>query len=180
MNIENYEEVQDASEEDIVSDFGKHWASMYTGSMYGAGAVVFALMGYVIANQQPSGNRLLVELNPAMLAGILGEEVKDVEKGLDYLCAPDPSSRTGEEEGRRLVKVGKFTYWVVNGRKYRLLVKAERRRHQNRVAQAKFREKHKKGKPLPGETTTTTGDYTEEEQGKLASEHLPEGMSDAP
>ena len=33
--------------------FGKHFASMYEGSLVGSGPVVFAVMGYVIANQKP-------------------------------------------------------------------------------------------------------------------------------
>lgn len=138
--------------EEVLSDFGKVWGSMYTGSMYGAGAVVFALMGYVIAKQEPMGERMLVELNPLMLAGILGEEVKEVERGLKYLCDKDEGSRTKEEEGRRLVKVGQFTYWVVNGFKYRNMLSKAKKREQNRLAQARFREKQQVGgKPLPGE-----------------------------
>ena len=31
--------------------YGKHFASMYEGSLYGSGAVVFAVWGYVIACQ---------------------------------------------------------------------------------------------------------------------------------
>ncbi len=66
-------------EEETVVGFGKHHASMYTGSLVGKGAEVFAVMGYVIANMKPrrageNGEwRMVVEMNPKLLAFILGE-----------------------------------------------------------------------------------------------------------
>lgn len=119
--------------------------------MFGAGAVVFAVMGYVIANQEPDrvvGSQ--VELNPKLLAAILGEPVKDVEKAIEFLSAPDKESRSKEEGGRRLVKIGQFAYRVVNGKKYlEILDRAERREYQ-RIKQAEYRAK-KNGKLGPGE-----------------------------
>jgi hypothetical protein len=132
-------------------DFSKHYASMYTGSMVGAGAVVFALMGYVIANQIPHKDRMVVELNPGYLQRVLGEEEKDWIRGIEYLSTPDKKSRSKEEGGRRLVHIDAFWYWVVNGRKYREMGMAERRREQNRVAQANKRQREKRPQPLPGE-----------------------------
>src|SRR6185503_20561610 len=54
--------------------FGKHFASMYEGSMVGSGAAVFAVMGYVIANWKPDkevGGQ--IRLNTTILATIFGE-----------------------------------------------------------------------------------------------------------
>ncbi len=122
--------------------FGKHFASMYEGSMFGAGAVVFAVMGYVIANQEPDrtvGSQ--VELNPKLLAAILGEPVKEVEKAIDFLCSPDKESRSKDEGGRRLVKMGQFAYRVVNGAKYLKILDREARREYQRVKQAEYRAK---------------------------------------
>lgn len=134
--------------------FGKHFGSMYEGSMIGAGAVVFAVMGYVIAKQVPDrkvGSQ--VALNPKLLAAILGEKEVEIEKAIEFLCAPDPNSRTKENGGRRLVRIGQFDYQVVNGAKYRAIRNEEVRREKNRESQARFRERHalKKGTPLPGE-----------------------------
>lgn len=131
--------------------FGKHFASMYDGSMVGAGAIVFAVMGYVIANQVPDrkvGSQ--VRLNPKLLSAILGESEKDVTRAITYLCSPDPDTTTKTAKGRRLVKIGEFDYQVVNGAKYRMIRNEEDRREQNREAQFRFRAK-KNGKPLPGE-----------------------------
>jgi hypothetical protein len=129
--------------------FGKHFSSMYTGSMVGAGAINFAVMGYVIANCQPDRTYgAIVEMNPVLLSAILGESVADVEAAIKFLCSPDPQSRTKDRDGRRLIQLGQFDYQVVNGAKYRAIRDEEKRREQNRIAQANFR---KKDKPLRGE-----------------------------
>jgi hypothetical protein len=138
--------------------FGKHFESLYEGSMVGAGAMVFAVWGYVIAKWKPDkdvGGQ--VRLNPALLASILGESTEDIHEAIDYLCKPDPNSTSKVEEGRRLIRLGQFDYQVVNAARYHALKNEEHRREQNRAAQATFRAKldRKKnaGRPLPGERT---------------------------
>lgn len=139
--------------------FGKHFGTMYEGSMIGAGSVRFAVMGYVIAKAMPRGEpgsqEMVVELNPELLAFILGERdaggKQRVVDAIEFLCSPDPNSRSKDEEGRRLVRLGQFEYRVVNGMKYRTGRDPDKRREQNRVNQQRYRDK-KKGKPLPGES----------------------------
>lgn len=117
--------------------------------MIGTGAHVFAVWGYVIANQKPDravGSQ--VDLNPKLLAFIIGEPEQRIITAIDYLCAPDPLSKSPEREGRRLVKLGQFSYQVVNGAKYLKIRDEESRREQNRNAKRKQRSK---GTPLPGE-----------------------------
>lgn len=143
----------------MTMNFGKIYAGMYQGSMVGKGALAFAVMGYVIANMAPNvkePEKLMVELNPKLLGFILGESEADVCGAIEFLCSPDPDSRSEEEDGKRLVKVGQYSYWVVNGRKYREAQVVEKRREQLREAQKRFR--GKKGVsagsgPLPGEAT---------------------------
>lgn len=142
--------------------FGKHFDSMYNGSLVGAGAMVFAVMGYVIATWKPEygvGKQVIgghVRLNPAVLGPILGESPKEVEEAIEYLCKPDPNTSTPGENGRRLIRLGQFDYKVVNAVKYHELRNEEQRREQNRAAQARFRDKRLKkssrGKPLAGES----------------------------
>jgi hypothetical protein len=120
--------------------FGKHFASLYEGSMVGAGAVNFAVWGYVIAKQEPDrvvGSQ--VRLNPKLLAAIIGESEPAIQKAIDYLCRADQRSTTKTKDGRRLVKIGEFDYQVVNGAKYRAIRGEETRRDQNRMAQRKLR-----------------------------------------
>lgn len=143
--------------------FGKHFASMYTGSMVGRGAIVFAVMGYVIANAYPSRSEekrvleMQVELNPALLAAILGEEIGDVEEALLVLCSPDANSRSQEEDGRRLVRVSQFEYRVVNGAKYRELRNREARKEQNRAAQERYRANQKEKAKVKKKSKPTAG-----------------------
>jgi hypothetical protein len=120
--------------------YGKHFASLYEGSMIGAGSNVFAVWGYVIANQEPDrsvGSQ--VRLNPKLLSVIIGEPEADMQKAIDYLCRRDPQSTTKTKDGRRLVKLGEFDYQVVNGAKYRAIRDRETRREQNRQAQRRHR-----------------------------------------
>ncbi len=131
--------------------YGKHFGSMYEGSMVGSGAVVFAVMGYVIAKQIPDrkvGSQ--VRLNPLLLATILGESERDIQKAIEKLCSPDAKSTTKTDGGRRLRKIGEFDYQVVNGAKYLSIRDEESRREQNRIAQRVFRAKT--NTPMKGET----------------------------
>lgn len=152
--------------------YGKHFASMYEGSMVGAGAVVFAVMGYIIANAVPDRTvGTQVELNPKLIAFILGEKQSEIEKAIEFLCATDANSRTKVEQGRRLVRLGQFSYRVVNGEKYRAMRDEEKRREQNR--EAKRRERLKNGKPLTGEESTLrrlkAGQITQEHADNIAA-----------
>jgi len=131
--------------------YGKHFGSMYERSMVGAGAHVFAVMGYVIAKQQADKvHGSYVELNPKLLAAVIGEPEDKILKAIEYLSSPDDNSTTKAEGGRRIVKVDQFGYRVVNGAKYRAIRDEEERRKQNRDAQRKFR--LNKSLPLIGET----------------------------
>ena len=124
--------------------YGKHYAVMYCGSMVGAGFGAFSVMGYVIANMKP--DRVVgfqVELNTKILSAVFGEKEDEIQKAIDYLCAPDEHTRTPGDDGRRLVKVGTFSYRVVNGAHYDRIRNEEDRREQNRQAQIRHREKKK-------------------------------------
>lgn len=126
--------------------FGKHFASMYERSMVGAGAMAFAVMGYVISNTKPDkAMGGIVTLNPTLLSVIFGEPVEAVEKAIQFLCSPDPKSTSKADEGRRLVQISDFDYRVVNHAKYRAIKNEEQRREQNRLAQARHRQKAQGG-----------------------------------
>lgn len=133
--------------------WGKHFASMYEGSMRGAGSAFFAVWGYVISHMTP--NRVhgtTVELNPEIIAFLIGEDQTVVTEVIHKMCEPDPKSRTREREGRKLVKISEYTYLVVNGDYYRKIRNEVERREYQRNKQAEYRKKGKKtDKPLPGE-----------------------------
>jgi hypothetical protein len=104
--------------------YGKHFASMYTGSMYGSGAVNFAVWGWIVANVVKG----MIEVNPKLLAPIIGCSVGEVQTALTTFQQPDPESRNQEEEGRKLIKVGQFAYHVVSHGKYSAIRHEEDRR----------------------------------------------------
>jgi len=120
--------------------YGKIFEQMFEGSMYGAGARVFAVWAYVIARMRPDREcGAQVELNARMVAATLGEPVEEVERVIEGLCEPDPNSRSQEQEGRRLIRMGQFSYQVVNGAKYMAIRSSEERREYNRQAKRKER-----------------------------------------
>lgn len=117
---------------------------MYEGSMVGKGSAFFAVWGYVISHMMPDSEvGSQVDLNPKLIAFVIGEKEEVVAKVIKELCEPDSASRSQEEQGRRLIKLGAFSYRVVNGAKYRAMFSDEQRREYNRVAQQVCRKKKK-------------------------------------
>src|SRR5690348_13980992 len=110
--------------------FGKSFQSMYTGSMFGAGPTVFAVWGWIFTHACKSR----VEVNPKLLAPMLGTTVEDVERAIKWLCAPDPNSRHKEHEGRRMIKEGAYQYFLPTHQIYRSIRNEDDRRLQNREA----------------------------------------------
>ena len=104
--------------------YGRHFQSMYTGSMYGQGFGLFAVWGYVISHERGG----TVELNPNLLSDLFGEPLESVSTIVNKLCSPDDDSRSKAQEGRRLVKIGQFAYQVVNAAEYaKIASEADRR-----------------------------------------------------
>lgn len=120
--------------------YGKIFESCFTGSMVGAGAPVFAVWSYIIANAKPDS---MVELNPVLLSAVMGEPIERIEQAIEFLSSPDPKSRTKSNEGRRLSKEGEFLYFVPNRKHYQDLKNNDERREYNRVKKQESRMKKK-------------------------------------
>jgi hypothetical protein len=157
--------------------YGKHFESMYEGSMYGAGVAVFAVWGYVIAHTQKSR----VELNPKKLSDTLGGTLEEITAAISYLEQPDLNSRFKEHDGRRLIKEGQFQYFVPSHEHYRMMRNSEERREYNRNKQAEYRSKRSKTrKQVRNEHLSRESRFVEAEQlgdtdkaDGIASEGLP-------
>ncbi len=122
--------------------YGRIFESLYRGSMVGAGAVAFAVWGYVISHMEPDDVvGAQVDLNPKLLAPIIGEEERAIEEAIEKFCQPDPMSTSKDEEGRRLVRIGQFAYRVVTGRKYMEIRSREDRREYNRLKKQEERQR---------------------------------------
>ena len=105
--------------------YGKIFESLYDGSMVGAGPTVFAVWGYCIAKADRGG---VVNLNPVLLAPIIGTSRVDIERAIEYLERPDPNSKNPDHEGRRLLNMSGFAYFVVSHAVYRGMNNGEDRR----------------------------------------------------
>lgn len=104
--------------------YGKIFKSMYQGSLLGAGANVYAVWGYVIANAYDS----MVELHPVFVSQTLGMTRKDFDKTIKKLSEPDPDSRCQDHEGRRLIHMHEYWYMVPSWTHYQKLASEESRR----------------------------------------------------
>jgi hypothetical protein len=109
--------------------YGKAFASMYTGSMYGCGMHVFAVWNFVLANSDAKG---YLEINPRLLAATLGGPATEVQAAIDYLSSADENSRNPDEEGRRIVREGQFLYRIVSHKKYRDMRDSEGKKEYDR------------------------------------------------
>lgn len=118
--------------------YGKFHASAFTGSMRGSGPVVFAVWAYVVSN---TNQHSVVELNPDVVAFLLGCSSSEVEQAIETLCAPDPKSRCKDNEGKRLLKEGQFQYFVPTHKHYREMKTTEEKREYNRVKKQEERQR---------------------------------------
>jgi hypothetical protein len=148
--------------------YGKIFESLFTGSMRGTGPLNISVWSYVIAHMKPDEvHGAVVELDCEVLAFFIGKcTAVEVSEVIDSYCEPDPKSRTPDEQGKKLVKLGQFSYRVVNGSKYRAIKDQEERRRQNREAQQRFRSKEKDLKKQAREKS---------ESDKIVSQALEEG-----
>lgn len=119
--------------------------------MVGKGSPTFAVWGYVIANMEPDKTvGAQVDLNPTLLSAILGESELVIKSVIEMLCKPDERSRTKEHQGCRLIRLGEFTYQVVNGARYAAIRSNDERREYHRNYKRKVRALLK-SQPLVGE-----------------------------
>ena len=121
--------------------YGKIFASMYEGSMVGAGPLVFSVWGYCIAKADIDGTVLL---NPSLLASVIGTDKDGIEQAIDFLQQPDEHSKNPDHEGRRLLHESGHLYFVVSHEIYRGMKNNEDRREYMREY---MRERRKK-KPV--------------------------------
>lgn len=87
----------------------------------------------------------VVNMPVERLAARAGLSIDDTVAGLLFLNAPDPESRSEEEDGRRIVPLrdGSMREWkLVNWEKYQAIAKEEQRREETRVRVANWRKKN--------------------------------------
>lgn len=122
--------------------YAKLFSSIYQGTLRGNthGLVVFTNM---LAHADKEG---WVDIHPRSIAEEVGLTVEQVNASINELESPDLESRSPEEDGRRIVRIDEHRVWgwrIVNYKKYSLIKNEEDRREQNRLAQERWRNKHK-------------------------------------
>ena len=100
-----------------LGNWGKIYESVFERSMVGSGSCTYAVWCYCIAKAKPP--RGIVELNPKLLATILGDHEKTVQSAIDRLCSPDKKTHTPGFDGQRLEHIGAYSYRMVNWKLYR-------------------------------------------------------------
>lgn len=129
--------------------YAKIFTSIYQGTLRGNthGLVVFTNL---LAHADSDG---WVDIHPRAIAEEVGLPIDAVKAALLMLESPDPESRSPDMEGRRIARIDEHRDWgwrIVNHAKYRAIRNEEDRREQNRLAQARWREKQASNQGVAG------------------------------
>lgn len=118
----------------------KLFKSIYDGSLRGKSDCLGVFI-YLLANADSSG---MVDIHPSKISDDTGIPLERTKAALLELEAPDPDSRTPDDEGRRVARLDEHRQWgwvIVNYEKYRQIRYAEERKEANRLYQRKSRER---------------------------------------
>jgi hypothetical protein len=118
----------------------KLFASLYQGTLRGQANEILVFTN-LLAHCDAAG---FVDKHFRAIAEETGLDVEKVKCAITTLESPDPESRSAELGGARIERIDSHRVWgwrVVNFLKYRSIRDAEDRKEQNRLAQARFRNK---------------------------------------
>jgi hypothetical protein len=107
--------------------YGKLFASMYDGTLYGQWQAIVTLQQLVILADKDG----VVDMTPPAIAARTSIPREIIEEGLEQLSGADKYSRSEEEDGRRIVLIDPDRPWgwrIVNYAKYRDMRSAEDRK----------------------------------------------------
>lgn len=115
---------------------------MYAGTLYGNWEAIITLQQFVIIADE-SG---LVDMTPPAIAAKTSIPLDIIEKGIQVLEQEDKYSRSGKEEGKRIVLVDDSRPWgwqIVNYKYYRDLASREEKKIADKERIAEKRNKNK-------------------------------------
>lgn len=135
--------------------YGKIFASMFKGSLYGQweAIVTFTVM-IVLADQHGD-----VDMTPEALSAQTSIPLEIIRRGIADLEQPDPESRTPDEEGRRIVRVSDSRNWgwhITNYEHYRQMRSLEERREYMRQYQRSRRSARRATRSVSEVNTAST------------------------
>jgi hypothetical protein len=127
--------------------YAKIFASLYQGTLRGNSHAILVFTN-LLAHTGKDG---IVDKHFRAIADETGLTTDEVRAAVILLESPDPESRSPEEGGARLIKLDEHRAWgwrVVNHGKYRAIRSEDDRAEQNRLAQARWRERNKSKPPV--------------------------------
>jgi hypothetical protein len=122
--------------------YAKIFASLYQGTLRGRPHEILVFTN-LLAHADAAG---YVDKHFRAVAEETGLTEEEVRAAILILEAPDPESRSPECAGARLLRMDEHRAWgwkIVNHGKYRAIKNEDDRREQNKLAQARWREKNK-------------------------------------
>jgi hypothetical protein len=122
--------------------YGKIFDSLWKGSMRGKCDVQLVFI-HLICNCDQDGN---CDYLPQVIADDTGMTLEHVQIAITELEAPDPLSRTPDEQGRRIVRLSTQRSWgwrIVNHILYRDKLSEAWKKERNAERQRRFKEKRK-------------------------------------
>ena len=88
-----------------------------------------------------------IDMTPRAISRRTGIPIDHIEAGIKVLEAPDPESRSSNEQGRRIIRLDDHRDWgwfIVNHAEYRAIKNAQDRREYKTRKQREYREKNSK------------------------------------
>ena len=112
--------------------YGKIFSSMFSGSLHGHWQAIVTFQQMIVLADKDG----TIEITPSALSATTSIPLDIIEAGIAVLEAPDPASRTPDEEGRRIIRINPDRPWgwhITNYAHYRGIRTAEERReyHKN-------------------------------------------------
>lgn len=111
--------------------YGKVFASMYDGSIYGKWKAIITLQQMITLADKDG----VLDMTPEALSARTSIPLDIIREGIVELESPDKASRTPDEEGRRIIRLDEDRPWgwkITNYTKYREIRTAEDRREYHR------------------------------------------------
>jgi hypothetical protein len=151
--------------------YAKLFSSITESSLWSASKETRLLFLSMLARANAVG---FVEASVPGLARISNLTLEETQRALDELCAPDPYDKSGNNEGRRLVKLD-GGWGLVNYEVYRNRRDEEERREYMREYMARYRKKKSEG--AVGAVSSVNSSKPQLAQAEAAPEAAPEAKN---